>query len=313
MRRSLATILLGFLITSCTDVNRAIFVTSTDIGMNVDKSTLSANIGYDRTESFIGPAYPEEGTAPAAFAHMRSNLELFSPKVSQTYATGDAAVLVTRSDEKAKEEFDYKPVLHGNRRSMFFGTSTTVGAKIGFGVTDALPESLVFGYKRKELSVIPFRQDSPKEQQEDKYTPVLASVDLDLKSGTMPEVGLGIVQFAATGEAAVNLAQKDEIRQRFREKAAEAVGAVLRSREALKSNSDIVRACVVEDGNLNTSILKNLAASAKSNNLINDASVWSGISSLPELNNALIDFQGQTAVLAGFIGKNKDLCMKKEG
>ncbi len=37
---------------------------------------------------------------------------------------------------------------------MFSGTSTTLGIKLGFAAAGA-PESITFGYKRKEVSIIP--------------------------------------------------------------------------------------------------------------------------------------------------------------
>ena len=48
-------------------------------------------------------------------------------------------------------------VLQGDptkKRLVFFGTSTTLGLKAGFS-GDGYPDSLTFGYKRKEFSFIP--------------------------------------------------------------------------------------------------------------------------------------------------------------
>jgi hypothetical protein len=77
--------ILAFLAAGCTD--RATFVTSTDIGINANVTTEQAHIGYGRTELFQGPSYPDAGAVPEVVGYLGSNLEIFSPKIRQVYAT----------------------------------------------------------------------------------------------------------------------------------------------------------------------------------------------------------------------------------
>jgi hypothetical protein len=112
LHRLLAPIL-TLLAAGCTD--RAVFVTSTDIGINANVTTEQVHIGYGRTELFQGPSYPNAGSVPEVVGYLGSNLEVFSPKIHQVYATGKAADLVTQPEvpEQTAEESDS---LEGARR-----------------------------------------------------------------------------------------------------------------------------------------------------------------------------------------------------
>lgn len=89
---------------------------------------------------------------------------------------------------------------------MFFGTSTNTGLSIG--TTSDIPDSFVFGYKRKEFSLIPLVKINNDNYS---YPSVLASIDttgeLDDSSSNV-NTALKTNQFFATGDAACNLAEK---------------------------------------------------------------------------------------------------------
>src|SRR5712691_6291695 len=89
--------------TACASTDHAVFVTATDIGINADAKAGVLNIGYDRTEGFVGPEYVETGATPQAFGYLWSNLSAFSPKIKQLYATGEAAALVTQPMDPVPE------------------------------------------------------------------------------------------------------------------------------------------------------------------------------------------------------------------
>ena len=229
MKKMRTVFVAGFvaLLGGCASTNSALFVTSTEVGIGADAKPAHVNIGYDRTEGFIGPAYPETGGVPPVVGRIQSNLQVFTPKIKQVYATGEAAKLVVAKDpaDVTEDKLNGKRgLLTGKRRLMFFGTSTNIGLKMSF--TGEVPDSIIFGYKRKEMSFIPLREADPTDPgAEDKYASVLASIDMDLTQAQGPaNTELAVSQFIATGEAAERLAKEnDEIRMAIQKTAMKAV------------------------------------------------------------------------------------------
>jgi hypothetical protein len=172
--RTLATLLAVATVAACTDY--ATFVTSTDLGINLDATTEQLNIGYVRAELFHGPGYPSEGAAPSAVGYISSDLSPFSPKIKQLYATGTAAELVTQNQPPPPAE-ERSDTLTGQRRPFFFGTGTNIGLRVGFA-GDA-PTSVRFGFNREELSIIPMQRADPLSGQPDKYASVLAAINMN--------------------------------------------------------------------------------------------------------------------------------------
>lgn len=199
---------------ACANPDTAIFVTSTSLGINADSKPPTAAVAYERQEGFIGPRF-ENGGAPPVVASMETAGNIFAPQIRQTYATGAAAINATGG--KVKDETS---TLEGPRKLMFFGTGTTLGFKVGFG-PEGVPDSLVLGYKRKEISVIPLGITKV-EGQPDKavYPSVLASIDTTSTMTGMKDTGLANKQFFATGQAADALAKNPLIQNAFKEKAA---------------------------------------------------------------------------------------------
>lgn len=211
---------------ACADPNRVLFVTTTQIGIDADSKTQSANIGYSRFEGVVGPSY-ENGGVPPVYSRLKSNLAVIDPKISQLYATGDAARLATGREKKWKE----KP-LAGKREIMFFGTGTNLGLKATFS-TEAPAFSL--GYKRQEFSLVPIGVEaktskgatratgSPNEKPEPKnndgtediYASVIAAIHINVVNKTFESTGVGVDQFFATGDAADELASLGDVRAKF--------------------------------------------------------------------------------------------------
>jgi hypothetical protein len=212
------------LVAGCADPNTVLFVTNTSLGINFDSKPPTANIAYDRTEGFVGPRFPNGGTPPAV-ASIESGGNIFEPKVRQVYATGHAAVRATKgpdTDEGPKN-------LEGDatkKKLMFFGTETTLGVKVGFG-TNALPDSVLFGYRRKEASVIPLGENTENGKTTAVYPSVLASIDMNTKTTSPTETGITSKQFFATGQAAVALATNPAVGAAFAAKAESAALASL--------------------------------------------------------------------------------------
>lgn len=226
-------IVLTVLLINCGgDPNRVLFLTTTQIGIDADSKSQNATIGYERYEGYIGPGY-ENGGVPPVIARLESNLSIVDPKVSQVYATGDAARLASGRAAKWKE----KP-LTGQREVMFFGTGTNFGIKANFS-TEAPGFNL--GYKRQEFSLIPIGTETERakpairasddnanaspavgrdpDHSEDIYLSVLAAFNLNIANKSFEGTGAGVSQFFATGDAAEELAAREDIRAAFKKEA----------------------------------------------------------------------------------------------
>jgi len=185
-----------------------VFVTNTSFGINVESKPPAASIAYDRTEGYIGPRTANGGIPPVV-ASLQTSGDVFQPKVRTLYATGDAAVGVVSPAGPPTSNGD---LTAGDNKMAFFGTTTTIGLKVGFDPTAGTPDSLVFGFKRKELSVIPLGTDGGKLH----YPSVLASIDTTVADGALKDTGLTIAQYFATGQAANVLAGTNgTVRQSF--------------------------------------------------------------------------------------------------
>jgi hypothetical protein len=216
--------LLAFALISsgCAGTDHVLFVTTTNIGIDADSKPPNVSIGYDRKEGYMGPAY-STGAIPPVVAKIESNLSVFNPEVRQLYATGDASRLVTAENVEDVKLDGAKPMYTDSRKLSLFGTSSHIGLKVTFN--GEVPDSISFGYKRKEFSFIPLGSEMPEgsDRAVDKYASVLAAIDMGVKTPSFQSTSLGVSQFFATGEAAENLAKRPQIRNRFLLEAEEAI------------------------------------------------------------------------------------------
>jgi len=204
-----------------TPVDTVIFVTKTSIGIDGDTTPPTASVAYDRTEGYIAPRYPN-GEVPPVVASLQGDLGIFVPQISQTYATGAAAILLATANVAAASSCPQGSMtLDGNnpsesKKTMFFGTGTTFGLKLGFSPTGG-PESIVFGYKRKEASVIPIGTSTHQTTKvtTDSYPSVIASINVRVQSATQASSDVSISDFFATGKAAECLATNADVRTNF--------------------------------------------------------------------------------------------------
>jgi hypothetical protein len=227
----------GLLAACAAEPDRAMFVTTTKIGVGADAATGKAHVGYDRSEAYIGPAYSDIGALPPVAGSLQSDLDIFAPEIRQTYATGDAALLATRRmtskdmcpSSSKKDEIEKLTVRArcecnlgcpaGARRLAIFGTNTHAGLSIQ--AKDAVIASVNFGYGRQELSVLPLNRDPQKPDgsvAEDYYASTLAYINSDVdiaEGGVKPGSKLKLNQFVATGGAADALASTELVRNSF--------------------------------------------------------------------------------------------------
>lgn len=209
-------------LSACANPDSVLFVTATSIGINVDSKPPTASIAYDRVEGYFGPRY-ENGGLPPVVASIETGGNVFNPKIRQIYATGDAAERAVSDSPGPVEQRE----LGGDpkqKRLAFFGTGTTIGLKVGIG-PQGVPDSLTFGYKRFEASLIPLGTKEVNGRKIDVYPSVLGSIDTVTNASSLSSTGLTSGQFFATGRAAEALASRQRIRSAFQDIAATAVSA----------------------------------------------------------------------------------------
>lgn len=221
---------LATLAAGCTDPDHVVFVTTSQFGVAADAATQHANVGLDRYEAVVAPVF-DEGALPPVYARLGTDGGFFTPQVSQLYATGNAALIASQAKPQLNcVKDDGKPVRWtgdgddpckvpvltsvepAERKRMFFGTSTSLGLAVK-GTADA-PGSIHFGFKRRELSVIPLTNhydDDGKATGEQGYASTLAAINARVQEGCEPgqtgqNQGVCLSQFFATGEAAVGVA-----------------------------------------------------------------------------------------------------------
>lgn len=208
-------------VAACANPDHVVFLTGTSIGIDSDPVAGRTNIGYDRHELVLAPAYVETGAIPPVFATLNSNLSFIRPKIRQLYATGDAAKLVTNTNTKTTEcPHCNAELLTGERRMMTFGTSSSLGLNVEYpgapaaSAAPALPK-LSLGYKRAEYSVIPLQENDPIEGERDTYGSVIAGLTMNVAAQKQTTAGMVLTQFIATDQAARNLASDNSIQRIF--------------------------------------------------------------------------------------------------
>lgn len=205
-------LLLALLLPGCASgPNTVVFVTKTSLGLDVEQTPPTASIAYDRVEGYFGPRY-DTSAVPPVLAIFTTNGQLLGREVKQIYATGNAARVLAEPSTKVPAD----PMLTGNIKPMFFGTSSTVGVKIGYEAGGST-STFTLGYKRKELSVIPVTDGA--------FPSVLATLQTDVDARTASSTGFGAGQLFATGGAATDLARRVEVRDVFMSKADAALSA----------------------------------------------------------------------------------------
>ena len=205
-------ILLGASLLGACTTRRAVFVTKTSLSvLDADTTPASVSIAYDRVEGFVGPGY-ENGSAAPVTAIIESDGELFNPKIKQLYATGNASKIIAGGPRLDS------PELGGECEPLLFGTTTNIGLKLTFMTSSVVPNSINFGFRRKEFSVIPIGTKDNK----DYYPSVLASIDNTNSLGAHDGTTLKVKQVFATGAAADSLASS--LRGEFLHRIAAATG-----------------------------------------------------------------------------------------
>lgn len=228
-----------------------LFMTKSNVGIDVDSKPPTAEISIARREAVLEPTF-EGGKTPPVMASFRSaGTGIFGMfyNISATFAGGDAATTMTSlyNDEtggvekiqssslcllarpKSRNYFTADKELgldtSGEYRPFIFGTATAFGLKIAWsGLTAQFPDTFRLGYNRKELAWAPIfvteepcAEDPAKPKVTKPYkadvSSFLATIDHEGRVASHDKSGFDHLQYFATGKAATNLSLRKEVRQ----------------------------------------------------------------------------------------------------
>jgi hypothetical protein len=297
--KPLAVLATAALLAGCTS-DRVIFVTNTSLGINFDAAPTTASVAFDRTEGYSAPSY-RSGGLPPVLGRIQTNGKIIEPRIKQLYATGAAAVIAAGGEDSTDDEA--AELTNRTGRLAFVGTSTTVGLKATFA--QALPESFIFGIKRKEFSYIPLgcqiatggeeNNKACDEGDTDVYPSVIASLDHGTKIPSGSGTEFNHSQFIATGAAAEELAGDSNIQGLFDQQAVSAI----RGQGALDAQTQDVRlkaimSVVAPGGAYDTAARDDLVSKARQSG----CAVHPGIATAP----TAVLFEARLDVLQGPVG-----------
>jgi len=221
-----------FLLSGCSGYDRILFITKTNVGLDIDDTPPTAEITIARRELAITPTY-QHTTGDLKTLPLLGSFGLtggaFNPEISSVFSGGDAAViLVTKKEEVPKKinsavclsqdpdaRSPIKRLWHlitgtkkeevtNRTRAFYFATDTAFGVKVGWnGTGGPYPTSLKLGYNRLELASPPILITKGCGAFEAKVPSFFASLDNKSNFLTGPgDSGVTHVQFFATGAVA---------------------------------------------------------------------------------------------------------------
>lgn len=217
--------------------DHTLFMTKSNVGLDVDTKPPTAEVSIARRELVIAPTF-EGGQTPNVLAGFKTgNRLLFGFDVSSIFAGGDAALSLTKKngmqEHAAKLCLAAKPVgnprlgpisfghyslpAKGEIHPFIFGTDSSFGLKVAWsGMTAQFPDSLKIGFNRKEMALAPvFGQDTldPNCPYSVEMPAFLASIDVGVQAATPQSFESNYRQFFATGKAANALAAEPEVQK----------------------------------------------------------------------------------------------------
>jgi len=236
------------LLSGCAGYDRILFITKTNVGIDIDNTPPTAEITIARRELAITPTYQDtisgENTLPLLGSFGTSGT-LFNPTITSVFAGGDAAVTLasggavstvepiclseepdTRSPIKKFWHFitmtDKEDVTRS--RAFYFATDTAFGVKVAWnGTGGPYPTSFKLGYNRAEFAYPPVFITKNDEcggniNSEGMWEVNAPSFFASLKNETRmfgafgdSELGVKHVQFFATGAAAEAWAERSSV------------------------------------------------------------------------------------------------------
>jgi len=246
----LALLMIVLLLEGCAvGYNSALFVTKSNVGIDIESTPPTAEISISRQEGVIAPVFEGGKTPPllAGFATGSEGLLRIPFGGRSVFAGGDAAVALsnkktTGQTDNAKERdsvlwlstapekknlsgfADASIPGPGKFKPIFLSTDTTFGVKIAWsGATSTIPDSLLVGYNRKEIVLAPVfgrnQTDCEITDSKDKgkygvWLPsFLVVFDTRLEVGSIADSSFSYSQMIATGQSATDLGKDMELRK----------------------------------------------------------------------------------------------------
>ena len=236
--RIVSPIAVAGLLTGCAiGFDHALFVTKSNIGLDVDTKPPTAELSIARREVVIAPAFERGQTPPVLAGFSTGNRMLFGFDVSSIFAGGDAAWTLTQEgkgqDHSAQLCLARKPEgtphvgpiplghyplpSKGEIRPFIFGTDTSFGLKAAWsGMTAQFPDSLKIGFNRKEIALAPvYGQETgdAKCPYKVEMPAFLATIEIDANANSPQSSGSRYRQSFATGKAATALAGNPDVKK----------------------------------------------------------------------------------------------------
>jgi len=237
-------------ISGCVGKNRVLFMTKTNIGLDIDTEPPTAEITIARREIAIQPIFPNNSGKQESALPLLGSFGLtgsfFTPKITGHFAGGDAAIFLAQEETaknvdstlylddrqtdsrgplrkfwhwikgKSPEEGEKEP------RAFYFATDSSYGLKVAWsGTGGSYPDSLKLGYNRKEFASAPVLVDKDSTETSavnKKYRVKLPSFyaatdNTSNLSRMFEDTGVSHVQFFATGKAATEFAKRSSVRK----------------------------------------------------------------------------------------------------
>ncbi len=153
--------------------NSAMFVTRSNVGIDIQSTPPIAEISISRQEGLISPVFEGGQTPPllGSFGTGSEGLLRVPFGTKSVFAGGGAAVALVNKENNAQadglplSEEPKKRCGQGTNISfpgpgcvlpLFLAVDTTLGAKIAWsGATSTVPDSLTIGYNRREAALAP--------------------------------------------------------------------------------------------------------------------------------------------------------------
>jgi len=299
----------------------ATFVTKTSLAfVEADTTPAGLSFGFDRVEGYVGPRF-EDGCVAPVVGYVETRGEGITRDVKQVYATGQAAVIVTHQGTGTPppnngkcppaDKAAVKPASAASaassppvaaqepkgRPALFFATGTVIGIKIGFLESSPVPNAFTFGYKRKEMSVIPVEGGHTPSvlatHDSGKPVPATQAAAASSPAATAPatstaaaapaaagaptaaalqasQIPYGVVQYFATGAAADAMAAYPGIKDAFKSAARDAVGEFREADREQLRHANAVLGCLAA---LDDTLLPKVLLDAEQRDLIFDADI----------------------------------------
>ncbi|HEX6884494.1 MAG TPA: hypothetical protein VF530_14050 [Planctomycetota bacterium] len=197
-----------------------LFVTRTNVAIDLDSEPPTVDIGYKRDELVLAPV-DEDGKVLPVMTTVGVSAKPLRFGANHSFATGEAALLMSRYLlENVGPEFpdsidsnhptagmDGTISAKGSKR-YYFGTNTVLGLGVQWNA-EYVPTAVALGYKRKELAFVPLAEKDGRRSVASLIATAHTGSEVEDARGTGAVLG----QTFATGLAATYLAMHPAVRR----------------------------------------------------------------------------------------------------